>query len=426
LPQRSLPMRLTCIERLSKRLAAVRQRVPYLAATLALGLVAMSASVALSGSAAGAILPGTPVPFGFVGVNVDGPVLTPADNVNLARQGDLMVASGVQSVRVAFNWAVAQPYRSWADVPAGQASAFRNGVGNVPTSFAMTDQVVRLAVQRGLTVLPTVLYTPAWDATTRPGRSVAAVKQTGPYANFLTTLVHRYGPHGSFWSSNPSVRRAPIRLWQIWNEENDANYWPQPFAGSYVALLRAATGAIRSADPGAKVVLGALTQLVWTSLGQIYAIPGARRLFDVVAVNAFTATPSKLIWFLHLVRRSMAAARDPNKPLLDTEVSWPSALDKSSQSYGWNTTERGQARDLAQTLPMLAAQRKELGLLGFYYYTWIGAEYPDAPSFKFGGLLRYDNSGQIVTKPAFAVFKQSALELERCREKGRLATQCLK
>ena len=406
-------------ERLSKRVAAVRRRVSYLAVTLLLGLAPLSAS------AAGTVLPGTPVPVGFVGVNVDGPMLTPADNVNLASQGDLMVASGVQSVRVAFNWAAAQPYRSWADVPPGQASAFRNGVGNVPTSFATTDQLVRLAVHRGLTVLPTVLYAPTWDATTRPGRWVAALNKAGPYANFLTTLIRRYGPHGSFWSSNPSVRRNPIRMWQIWNEENDANYWPQPFAGSYVALLRAASGAIRSADPGAKVVLGALTQLVWTSLGQIYAIPGARRLFDVVAVNAFTATPSRLIWFLHLVRRSMAAAGDPNKPMLDTEVSWPSALDQSSQSYSWNTTERGQARDVGQTLPILAAQRKELRLLGFYYYTWMGAEYPRAPSFNFGGLLRYDISGQIVAKPALAVFKQFALELERCREKGRLATQCL-
>jgi polysaccharide biosynthesis protein PslG len=395
---------------------------------LALGLAPM---LALSPASAAApsrarALPGTPVPFGFVGVDVDGPMITPADNVNLATQDDVMVANGVQSIRIAFNWASAQPYRSWANVPRSQASAFRNGVGNVPTSFATTDQIVRLAAQRGLSVLPTILYTPGWDAATFSGRAIEPPSRTAPFANYLTTLIRRYGPHGSFWSSNPSVRREPIRAWQIWNEENLATYWPQPFAGSYVALLRAAHAAIRSADPGAKVVLGSLTNYVWVALGQIYAVPGARQLFDEVSVNAFTSTPSNLILFLRLVRRSMAASGDPNKPLLDTEMSWPSGLGQTSQPADWNTTQRGQARDIEQTLPMLAAQRRSLGLVGFYYYTWMDAEYHGAPSFAFAGLERYVKGGQIVAKPALAAFKQFALELEGCRKKGRVATQCLK
>jgi len=408
----------------------LRLRPQYLVVTLVFGLASLLALVPEQAAAATRslvrALPGTPVPFGFVGVDLDEWVTTPASNVNLATQGNLMVANGVQSVRTAFDWAAAQPYRSWADVPPDQTSTLRNGVGNVPTNFATTDQIVKLAAQRGLTLLPTVLYTPDWDAPTSPKRGIEPPKQTAPYANYLTTLIRRYGPHGSFWSSNPSVRRVPIRMWQIWNEENLTTYWPQPFARSYVALLRAASAAIRSADPGAKVVLGPLTNLVWTSLGQIYAIPGARRLFDVVSVNGFTPTPSKVILFLQLVRRSMVAAGDPNKPLLDTEVSWPSGLGQSSQLVDWNTTERGQARDITQTLQMLAAQRKQLGLLGFYYYTWMNVEYHGAPSFNFAGLQRYKQGGQIVAKPALAAFKQIALQLEGCHKKGRLANQCLK
>jgi len=390
-------------------------------------MLALSAPSAFAATRSKArALPGTPVPFGFVGVDVDGPMITPADNVNLATQGNVMVANGVQSERIAFNWAAAQPYASRSDVPAGQTSAFHNGVGNVPTNFSTTDQIVRLAAQRGLTVLPTILYTPGWDAATSPGRVIDPPKQTGPFANYLTTLIDRYGPHGSFWSSNPSVRREPIRMWQIWNEENLTTYWPQPFARSYVTLLRAARAAIKKADPGAKVVLGALTNYVWVALGQIYAIPGARGLFDAVSVNAFTSTPGNLITFLQLVRRSMGAAGDPYKPLIDTEVSWPSGLGQTSQIDDWNTTPRGEARDIQQTLPLLAAQRKSLGLAAFYYYTWMDAEYRGAPSFDFAGLVRYQKGGQVIAKPGLAGFKQAALQLEGCRQKGRLATQCPK
>ena len=43
-------------------------------------------------------------------------------------------------------------------------------------------------------------------------------------------------------------------MWQIWNEENLTYYWHQPFASSYISLLRAAHNAIKRADPGAKVM----------------------------------------------------------------------------------------------------------------------------------------------------------------------------
>ena len=85
------------------------------------------------------------VPQGFVGMMADGPLFDPG--VNLPRQLDRMVASGVESLRVSFSWAAAQPYQSWADVPAGQTSAYQN-VNGVPTSFAATDQIVGLAARR--------------------------------------------------------------------------------------------------------------------------------------------------------------------------------------------------------------------------------------------------------------------------------------
>jgi hypothetical protein len=349
-------------------------------------------------------------------------MVAPSSGVDLAQQFDLMVHSGVESVRVAFSWAQAQPYASWSEVPAGQAGGFVDA-GGIPTSFATTDQIVQLAALRGLRVLPTVIYAPSWDARANgAGRPVP--RSPGPYAAYLGALIQRYGPGGSFWAQNPGLNQEPIRAWQIWNEPNLPSYWPQPFARSYVALLRASHTAIKRADPHAQVVLGALTNNSWTYIGEIARVPGARGLFDVVALNAFTSTPSRVIEILTLVRQAMSGLGERGIPILATEVSFPSALGKARQQFDWNTTEAGQARDVTRLLPLLAAERTQLNLIGFDYYTWMGTEFPRAPAFNFAGLLRRQRDGTVSAKPALSAFTRAALSLEGCRRIGARAGSC--
>ena len=74
---------------------------------------------------------------------------------------------------------------------------------------------------------------------------------------------------------------------------------------------------------------------------------------------------------------------------------------------------------------MLGRDRTKLGLLGFYYYTWAGVETRNAVSFNFAGLFRFQ-AGRFVAKPAFYAFRSAALGLENCRQKGSVATVCLK
>jgi hypothetical protein len=363
------------------------------------------------------------VPQGFVGVDADGPVLDPANSIDFADQVQTMVSSGVQSIRVAFSWSAAEPYQTWSDVPAADKAQFTN-VGGRPIDFQSTDVVVGDAAGRGVSVLPTVLYAPSWDATNNPN-GVDTPRQDAPYAAYLTALIGRYGPHGTFWTQHPSLPRVPIRAWQIWNEPNLAYYWRQPFAAGYVGLLRAAHTAIKRADPGATVVLGALTNLAWKSLGQIYRVPGARGLFDAVAVNGFTKLPANVILYLRLVRDAMDRFHDRATPLLATEISWPSAVGMTQAQFDFDTTQGGQARNIATLLPQLGADRRSLGLAGFYWYTWMGAESRGAPAFDFAGLLGY-RSGDVVTKPALAAFRRAALALEGCKRKGSLATSCIR
>lgn len=348
----------------------------------------------------------------LVGVMFDGPVF--ASGVNLDRQLELAVRNGAESLRVAVDWDGLQPYRSFADVPAGQRSQFVDA-GGVPTRFAELDRVVGAASVHGLSLLPVIEYTPSWDAQ-RPGDRASPPRSLQPFANFLTALVHRYGPGGTYWSAHPGTPRVPIRMWQIWNEPHFARYWSvQPFAPSYVSLLGAAHAALKAADPGAQVVLAGLADFSWQYLAQIYSVPGASRLFDVVAIHPYTAQAAGVIIILQRVRAVMDQFGDAGKPILATEITWPSSQGKAPPQFGVSTTETQQAQRLAQLMPLLIANRARLGLEGFYWYTWMGDESPNIPQygFDYAGLLKYVR-GTVSAKPALGVFSHWAPAVEGC------------
>jgi hypothetical protein len=364
------------------------------------------------------------VPAGFAGIALADPVFPPGKpTIDLSKQLDAMVASGVESLRVVFNWSYAQPYKSWQDVPAAQMSDFTDA-GGIPTRFDQMDEIVGLAAQRGLKLVPTVVYAPAWDSARHPKNTYARPSSDAPYANFLTALVDRYGPGGTFWQGQSPV--MPIRMWQIWNEPNINVFWPvQPFEPTYMPLLKAAHDAIKRADPGAKIVLGGMPNYSWLNLQHIYKYRNARSLFDVVAIHPYTKLPQGVISIIGKVRTVMNQAGDRSKPILADELSWPSSLGKTTRSeFDFATTEAGQAQNIAQILPMLARDRARYNLLGFDYFTWAAVETRGSVAFNFSGLLRI-SGGRFTAKPAYNSFRNAVLAMESCRRKGSVATTCV-
>jgi hypothetical protein len=343
------------------------------------------------------------VPFGFVGVMADGPIAE--RDFDPAGELDLMVASGVESVRIVFHWANAQPDRATAP------------------DFGAFDPLVAGAATRGLRVLPVVTTAPAWAAK-YPGEFASPPSGTADYAAFVRTLVERYGPAGTFWTENPSLPRRPIRKWQLWNEPNlrtswsDRN-WPAP----YVALLRAGRAAIRSADPGARIVLAGMANYSWRGLAAIYRVRGARALFDEVAIHPYTREVAGLVTILERVRRTMALNRNQRKRITVTEFGWPSAKGKA-KGFGIETTERGQARKAAAALRLLARERRRLRLSTVYWHNWIGTDNGAGSIWPYSGLRRQESDGSIVSKPALKTFRRAALKLENCRRKSPVATRC--
>ncbi len=334
------------------------------------------------------------VPHGFMGVMADGPLLDQA-TTDLAREGTLMRASGVEAIRVAVYWADLQPSR------------------DAPIDWAATDRVFAVAAANGLRVLPVVLRAPAW-AREVPAEMASPPKGDASFAAFLTALVGRYGPQGSFWAARPDVPRRPQRQWQIWNEPNIDTYWtsPRPFAARYVRLLRASYRALKAADPGSEVVLAGFANFSWRALADAYRA-GARRWFDVAAVHPFSGRLANVLKIVRLTREVMARAGDRRKGLIVSELTWPSARGKTENTIGFETTEAGQAARLRNAYRAILGIRRSARIRQVFWYTWLSPDRDSPNSFSWSGLRRLGPAGTDapVDKPALAEFRRIALRV---------------
>jgi hypothetical protein len=112
-------------------------------------------------------------------------------------------------------------------------------------------------------------------------------------------------------------------------------------------------------------------------------------------------------------RTALDANGAAGKPLLATEVTWPSSEGHAPPQFGVGVTEAVQAQRINQLFPMLAAARHRLHLLGALWYTWMGDESPSATAygFNYAGLVAY-RRGRVVTKPALAAFRRAAAAVQ--------------
>ncbi len=210
--------------------------------------------------------------------------------------------------------------------------------------------------------------------------------------------------------------------YEIWNEPDEPQFWGGPVdVGHYVDILRAAAPRIRRADPGATVLLGALTGNNYGYLGQVYD-RGGRSAFDAVAVHTDTAClvepPSsfgreggKIGRFSFLgfrtVREVMVANGDGGKSIWMTELGWSTATSPCARGT-WTgqkpagVPEATQAADVAEAYHCLAG----------YPYVRAGLWFTLADSVGHGdeldhyGLLRADGS----PKPAWDAFRRYATQ----------------
>ena len=365
-------------------------------------IVALAALVALGAFVPGAFAADRTVPFGFHGVDYDreaawGPAEA-QDEMWLA-----MAGSGVESARVIFDWSEAQRQRA------------------VPVSFHETDPLVARSAARGIELLPVVIYAPPW-AREVPARKASAPADLPAYASYLQELVARYGPGGTFWAEHPELPASPIRAWQIWNEPDMEYQWTprRNWHQRYGALVRTADRALASADPGARLVLGGLTNFSWRELRTLYDRGDVRGHFDVAALNAYTRETPNLIEIVRRGRKVMAARGDAKVPIRVTEFGASASRDRlkvGGDQDHLQTTDRKLAKLVLSSYEALAKNRRRLRVERAYWYTWASSYEVDADAgiFDFAGLVRYRESAtSFEPRQALGAYRKSARLLQGC------------
>jgi hypothetical protein len=359
------------------------------------------------------------VPRGFFG-SVMPPEMSDTSTVStkaLNGQFALMAKSGVESLRVGVSWPEVEP----AD--------------NV-FNFASFDRTVAAAARHRIDLIANVLSTAQW-ASSRPDVPFwwrYEPRDNKLFGDFMTAMVGRYGPKGTFWKLNPRIPKHPIRVWQLFNEQMADFFWAtRPWPRSYTRTLKAGYRAVHKADRRATVIAGSLVAVSgtsqWTAARQLYKA-GARRYFDALAIHPFTnnegsvaGTIDNMEQIIRRVRAIMNRNHDRKKGIFLTEFTWPAALGKVPRSrlLGLETTPRGQRIRMKAGYKALVKDRRKLGVTHVLWYTWATQYNPRSPqgdvSYRFTGLTKI-KGGKFSRMPILRTYTQLARKYQGCRKRA--------
>ncbi len=332
--------------------------------------------------------------------------------------GDTLVSESASQLNTSLNDAVfvgAQWIRvdlSWADTQPASAPVY---------NWENFDRIVTGANERGLKILATVGYTPAWarPADCKSSQNCAPANPQA-FAAFVKQAVRRYAPEG-------------LHTWEIWNEPNIGFWLPHPDAAAYVKLLSATAGAIRSSDRKAFIVLGGLAAVQtnpaknWTGtyeyLQQVAQL-GGNKLVDAIGYHPYTfpylpttARPGgNTFQWISQVPDSLASLLKtygtPNLPIWITETGAPTASGRSGPVSAENDVIAGSTMvtdayqaDFAQATMTAVLENPDVGSM-----FWFSDQ--DQPSQQlYFGLRNADGSikpSYYALKAAISAYRQDA------------------
>jgi hypothetical protein len=304
-----------------------------------------------------------------------------------------MSRARVRMVRWGFRWAIVQP----------TPGAHRWGV---------VDDVVGSLARRGIRVLPVMTGTPSWAARTFGTAPVDSRRARDGWRDFLEAAVKRYGPGGVYWtdpnlyrSAHPDGPIRPIKVWQIWNEQNIRAGAQYVKPGKYVRLLRISHDAIRDADPKAQILLGGMPGYVrthaWTYLKKLYHHRRFKREFDAVALHPYAGDFAHVVFQILAMRQVMTRSHDAHSPIWITELGWGSR--RPSKATPINKGLQGQKKLLKTSFRLLRHFHTRLHVRRAFWFRWR-----DPPPHSGGctfctssGLFRHNQK----PKPSWRAFK---------------------
>jgi Glycosyl hydrolase catalytic core len=309
------------------------------------------------------------VPANFWGI---APQATPSTD-----QFQRLKRGGVDSTRIPISWGSVEPVKGGA------------------LNWSNVDPLVAGAVTAGIDVLPFIYDAPSWAVANvvvpGSGGSVKAPKflpvktgaQRAAWSVFLVQAVARYGPNGSFWAENPAVPKRPIRTWQIWNEANFKYFVVRPNPVEFGQLVNISYAALRSADPGAKIVLGGLftepfeatrkrkppqAYFATDFLNRMYrSTPGIKRKFIGVGLHPYTGKYQDLTSDIEEAREVLKTNRDAGKAIWITELSWSSQPPRPNNSFAKGVS--GQKKQLQGAFGLIKRNQAKWRIKRVYWFS---------------------------------------------------------
>jgi polysaccharide biosynthesis protein PslG len=283
-------------------------------------------------------------------------------------------------------------------------------------SWATTDALVGGLASHGIRPVASPYGNPDWI----PGSPARAPLDTSrsrkEWRIFVRALVHRYGPGGSYWSHGyrsrygPGAVPRPIRSWEVWNEPNLSKYFsPRPSAREYARLLRISGRAIKSEDPGARIVLAGTPRGDVTPrrfLKHLYRQRGFKGSFDVAGLHPYGTNISDVARSIERIREVLNRHGGRRTPLWLTELGWGSG---GPDRFGLNKGAVGQARLLERSFGMILRRRHSWRVRRLLWFDWRDPRDPSVGRCSIcatAGLLNYDRS----RKPAYFTFSRFAHE----------------
>ena len=329
----------------------------------------------------------------FLGVNGDRlfyPLALEAQAELLDAHLAQIASAPVSFVRSQLDWRRAEPV-----APIGADHAY---------DFADHDRWVAALAEHDLRWAPIVLGWPVPDWAADPDAVAAGCGSRSPprdpsdYAAFAGALAARYGPGGSFWSDNPELPYRPVTTYELWNEPNFEAFWcPAPEPRRYGTLAAIAAREIRSMDPRALIVFGALAPFETDPgptpariaprefIGEaLQAAPALGGMVDAVGVHPYGPDPAAALETLRQFRAAVDAAGLQGAPLVVNEFGWPSV--GTSGGFTAVPDDEVRASYLATATAAIAEEREELTIAALAPYTWTSAQASQARQEDWFGL----------------------------------------
>jgi hypothetical protein len=202
---------------------------------------------------------------------------------------------------------------------------------------------------------------------------------------------------GSYWPSCGCTPH-PIKVWEVWNEENDAPFWDPPSPSQYGALLALVRSKLRAVDSSARILMGGLaypstpgpTKMEANAfLQQTIAAAGASS-FDAVGMHVYASDPARGVNTLvqgtvnTLKTFAGTSGGAPRQQVWLNEFARPTSLDDPAGS------QAAQRDWLDQVLGLLLPRRTTWNLGPVMWYALRDYKQPASASLRYG--LRLTNA----------------------------------